>query len=209
MVSYSFIASHLFLFPLFLSATAMTVPSLSLKNRAAPLIPRHSLSVSLSLSLSVSLRISQRPTSATATSVSAEEGTGSAVDADPIWTDRGCAETKPANRAGNGRGREREGRPRSASIRRPHFSALARNCEKIMTGRARSAPLSDGWTVRRTKLGLGSLPKLQWRDKTRAGRTSISGRSENLCGSSAGSPAEGNTFITFRIIIFSVDLDAR
>ena len=51
MVSYSFIASHLFLFPLFLSATAMTVPSLSLKNRAAPLIPRHSLSVSLSISL--------------------------------------------------------------------------------------------------------------------------------------------------------------
>ena len=136
MFSYSFIASHLFLFPLFLSATAMTVPSPSLKNRAAH-------SSSLSLCLLTYLSTSHICHCNVDLGRGRKEASGSAVEADPIWTDRGCAETKPANRAGI---REREGKAASLCIRRPHFSALARNCEKIMIGHARSAPLSDGWT---------------------------------------------------------------
>ena len=198
MFSYSFIASHLFLFPLFLSATAMTVPSPSLKNRAAH-------SSSLSLCLLTYLSTSHICHCNVDLGRGRKEASGSAVEADPIWTDRGCAETKPANRAGI---RERERRPRSASADRisPHLHGIAKNNDRP---RALSSAFGRLDTLRRTKLGRGSVPKLQRRDKMRTGRTSISGRSENLCGSSAGSPAESNTFITFRIIIFSVDLDAR
>ena len=139
-----------------------------------------------------------------------KEASGSAVEADPIWTDRGCAETKPANRAGI---REREGGRGKGGLALHPPTAFLRTCPELRKNNDRPRALSSAFgpldTLRRTKLGRGSVPKLQRRDKMRTGRTSISGRSENLCGSSAGSPAESNTFITFRIIIFSVDLDGR